>query len=92
MMSRKSLLIGLASALVLFVVVSQAGAQCAMCRTALESSAEGRALIEKLNLGIILLIAAPFGIAVAVGVAMAKSRRRLRAAEAPHLPLAAPFS
>jgi hypothetical protein len=92
MMSRKSLLVALAAALVLFAVASQAGAQCAMCRTALESSAEGRALIEKLNLGIMLLLAAPFGIAAAVAVAMAKSRRRLRAVEAPHLPLAAPFS
>ncbi len=91
-MSNKRLLIGLVAALALFVVVPQAGAQCAMCRTALESSADARALIEKLNLGIILLLAAPFGIAVAVGVAMAKSRRRLMAAEAPHLPLTAPFS
>jgi hypothetical protein len=66
----------------LFVAASHADAQCAMCRTALESSAEGRALVTKLNLGILLLLAAPFGIAAAVAIAMRKSRRRLRSVEA----------
>lgn len=76
--STRALLFALAAAAVLVVAASSADAQCAMCRAALESSAEGRALIAKLNRGILLLLAAPFGIAAAVAVALAKSRRRLR--------------
>lgn len=77
--SSRAFLVGLAAAALLFFFVSRSDAQCAMCRTALESSAEGRALIAKLNLGILLLLAAPLSIAAAVAIAMAKSRRRLKA-------------
>jgi hypothetical protein len=52
-------------------------AQCAMCRTALESSAEGQAMAVKLNRGILLLLVAPAGIVGFVGVAMLRSRQRL---------------
>jgi hypothetical protein len=73
--------LGLALIAVLFLAASHADAQCAMCRTALESSAEGRALIGKLNLGIVLLLGAPLGVVIALAVAMAKSRRRLDSIE-----------
>jgi hypothetical protein len=77
--STRALLFALAAAAVLVVAAASADAQCAMCRAALESSAEGRALIAKLNVGILLLLAAPFGIAALVALAMARSQRRLRA-------------
>ena len=44
--------------------------QCAMCRTALQNSPEGRAVAEGFRYGIIFLLAAPYAIAgsIAVGV------------------------
>ena len=53
-------------------------AQCAMCRSALESSEQGRVMAQKLNRGILLLLGAPFTVAAGIGVAMARSRRRLQ--------------
>ena len=44
-------------------------AQCALCRTALESSPEGQAMAAGFNAGILFLLAAPFVI-VATGVLM----------------------
>lgn len=61
----------------LLTFVPPVGAQCAMCRTALESSAEGQAMAAKLNRGIVLLLLAPAGIVGFVGIAMLRSRRRL---------------
>ena len=55
-----------------------AGAQCAMCRAAVESSEEGRAMAVKLNRAILLLLAAPLGVATSVGLAVFRSRTRLR--------------
>ena len=55
-----------------------ASAQCAMCRTALESSEQGRRLAQKFNSGILFLLVAPFGVAAAIGVAMRRSRPKSR--------------
>jgi len=63
-------------ALVLFVSTA-ADAQCAMCRQALESSEGALLFIEKLNVGILLLLAAPFGVVSAIGVAWVRSERRI---------------
>ena len=52
-------------------------AQCAVCRSAVESSEEGRAMAVKLNRAILLLLGAPLGVAASVGAAMLRSRRRL---------------
>ena len=52
-------------------------AQCAMCRTALESSEQGRAMAVQFNRGILFLLGAPFGVAALIGIAMVRSRRRL---------------
>lgn len=60
--------------------VPGAEAQCAMCRTALESSEEGRAMAVKLNQGILLLLGAPITTAAAIAAALLRSRRRLGAA------------
>lgn len=52
-------------------------AQCALCREALESSEEGRAMAGKLNRAILLLLTAPLGVAASVATAVIRSRRRL---------------
>ena len=55
-----------------------ARAQCSMCRSALEGSAEAQVLVRQINRGIVFLLAAPFSVAAAIGVAMVKSRRRFQ--------------
>ncbi len=45
---------------VFLLLETSAWAQCAMCRTALESSAEGRAIAGGFRKGIVLLLAAPY--------------------------------
>jgi hypothetical protein len=57
--------------------VPAARAQCALCRAAVESSEEGRAMAVKLNRGILLLLGAPLGVGAAVGAALYRSRRQL---------------
>lgn len=66
-----------ACAAILLLPAAGALAQCSMCRTALESSEEGRAMSVKLNRGILVLLGAPFGTAAFIAVAMARSRKRL---------------
>ena len=61
--------------ILLLGVAASAGAQCAMCRTALESSEEGRRMAEKFNKGILFLLGAPFGVAAGIGIAMRRSRK-----------------
>lgn len=39
-----------------------AAAQCAMCRTALTQSPEGRAMAESFNRAILLMLAAPYAV------------------------------
>jgi hypothetical protein len=58
--------------------VPAARAQCALCRAAVESSEEGRAMAAKLNQGILILLGAPLGVGAAVGAAIYRSRRQLQ--------------
>ena len=44
----------------LLVLAGPAHAQCAMCRSALESSPEGRAIAASLGRAILVLLAAPY--------------------------------
>jgi len=55
-----------------------AAAQCAMCKTALTNSPEGRDLGEQFNRAILLMIGAPYAVFGVVGAAL--FRERLRAA------------
>lgn len=50
--------------------------QCAMCRTALENSAEGQALAEGFRYGIVFLLAAPYAIAGSVAVGLLRAVRK----------------
>jgi len=68
---------GLLVLLALLHAAVPAAAQCALCRSAVESSEEGRAMAVKLNRAILLLLGAPLGVAASVGAAMLRSRRRL---------------
>jgi hypothetical protein len=53
-------------------------AQCAMCRTALEGSEQGRAMAVQFNRGILFMLGAPFSVAAGIAIAMVRSRRRLQ--------------
>lgn len=59
---KKSLIAALFLAAVFLLLETSSWAQCAMCRTALESSVEGRALAGGFRKGIVLLLAAPYAI------------------------------
>jgi hypothetical protein len=55
-----------------------AAAQCAMCKTALENSPEGRDIGEQFNRAILLLIGAPYVVFGAVGAAIFRDQLRTR--------------
>lgn len=52
------------------------GAQCAMCRTALTNSAEGREIVPQFNRAILLMIVAPYAVFGTVGVVAFRGRLR----------------
>ena len=51
-------------------------AQCAMCKTALTNSPEGREIGEQFNHAILLMIGAPYLVFGAVGAAIFRERLR----------------
>jgi hypothetical protein len=53
-----------------------AAAQCAMCKTVLTQSAEGRAMTDSLNRAILLMIAAPYAVFAVVGAALFRDQIR----------------
>jgi hypothetical protein len=66
-----------------------AQAQCAMCRTALESSPEGRAMVSSFNKGILLLLAAPYAVFGTIGFVVFRAYRKKAAArrhDNPYIP------
>jgi hypothetical protein len=75
-MTRRALLA--VACLIVVALASPLGAQCAMCKTALINSEEGRHMAEGLNHGILLMIAAPYLVFVAIGAML--FRERLQAA------------
>ena len=54
--------------------------QCAMCRTALESSVEGQQMAEGFRQGIIFLLAAPYAIIGGISYAIVKAHKNKRQA------------
>jgi len=64
-------------------VTSSVWAQgCAMCRTALEQSAEGRAIAGRFNYGILFLMGIPYAMFGAAGIAVFRAyRKRIRKIE-----------
>ena len=69
------LLFGLTVMVFLMFSHSSAVAQCSMCRTALVSSAEGKALAQGFNRGILFLASVPFLIAGTLALLIFQSRR-----------------
>ena len=72
-----------------------AAAQCAMCKTALTGSPEGRQMSEQFNRGILVMIGAPYVVFGAVGIALFHERlraawRRFRQPGPPPDPLSRP--
>jgi uncharacterized membrane protein len=78
MKSLRRLALAAGTAAALLYWSGQAWAQCAMCRAALVSSPEGRALAEPFNRAILLMLVAPY--LVAGAVAALALRARVRAA------------
>jgi hypothetical protein len=70
--------IGLLFLLLTLIVLTESAVlgQCAMCRTALEQSAEGRALAGSFRHGILVLLAAPYLIFGTVGVVVFRAYRK----------------
>ena len=56
---------------------TDAAAQCAMCKTALESP-EGRQLASAFRRGVLLLLAAPVSTVATIGFLVLRARRRQR--------------
>jgi hypothetical protein len=76
---RRLAILLLAVLFVTVVVELPAQAQCAMCRTALENSPEGRTMAASFNRGILLLLAVPYAILGTVGVVVFRAHRRKQA-------------
>ena len=79
-MSRRALSLLVVVVCLAVLIPMDAAAQCAMCRTALENSAEGKAIAGSFRLGILFLLAAPYVIFGTVGFMIFRAHRR-KAAE-----------
>lgn len=78
MANRAILVLSLLACIIL--IPFDAAAQCAMCRTALENSAEGQAIAGSFRYGILMLLAAPYLIFGTVGIVIFRAYRK-KAAE-----------
>jgi hypothetical protein len=75
MLANRALLVLLVAACVA-LIPQDGAAQCAMCRTALENSAEGQAVAGSFRHGILLLLAAPYLIFATVGFVIFRAYRK----------------
>lgn len=88
-MRMRGALLALAVAAVVFVAWP-AGAQCAMCKTALTNSSEGQRIANNFNHAILVMFAAPYVVAaVFVGLVF---RGRIRSWLTQHVPALARFA
>jgi len=79
-MSGRRIVVLLLAVLVISIIVElPAQAQCAMCRTALENSPEGRGMAASFNRGILFLLAVPYAIFGTVGVVVYRAHRKKQA-------------
>jgi hypothetical protein len=69
--------IGTLAVIVAVLLMEATGwSQCAMCRTALENSAEGQAVAEGFRHGIVFLLVVPYAIAGSVGFGLFKAFKK----------------
>ena len=80
-MRRRLAAIALLSILAICVFQVSAQAQCSMCRTALESSPEGKGMAASFNRGILFLLGIPYIMVSTVGVVVYRGYRKKKAAE-----------
>ena len=74
---RKALAACLLMVLILMVAAPAASAQgCAMCKTALENSPEGKAVAGSFNYGILFLMGVPYAMFGTAGVFVFRAYRR----------------
>jgi hypothetical protein len=73
---RNFLTIGLVVAAVLAFELSVFGQGCSMCRTALESSPEGKVLASSFAKGILMILALPYALVGLFGVAIYRAFRK----------------
>ena len=64
----------LAAVTLLVLAASPARAQCAMCQTALTSSAEGRGMSEEFNRAILVMLFAPYAVFGTIGAILVRHR------------------
>lgn len=62
--------------LLLFTLENTGLSQCAMCRTALENSAEGEAVADGFRYGILFLLAAPYAVLGGISFGIVKAYRK----------------
>lgn len=79
-MTTKALALVAAVGLVLALAAAPAAAQCAMCKTALSGSPEGRSIGAQFNQAILLMVAAPYLVmgGFVLGVYRGRLRQRAR--------------
>jgi hypothetical protein len=80
-MNRRLAAIALLSIFAICLFEGSAEAQCAMCRTALENSPEGKGMSASFARGILFLIGIPYAIFGTVGIAVYRGYRKKKAAE-----------
>ena len=89
-MNRRLTAIALLTVLAVCLFQVSAQAQCAMCRTALENSPEGKGMAASFNHGILFLLGVPYVIFGTFGVVVYRGYRKKRAAarrpDNPYLP------
>ena len=80
-MKRRTLALMLAAiaAVALLLCVPQVHAQCALCVTALENSAEGKGMAASFNRGILFLLAVPYAVFGTAGVVVFRAYRKRKA-------------
>ena len=79
-MNRRFAAIVLFSILAICVFEVSAQAQCAMCRTALENSPEGKGMAASFNRGILFLLGVPYVLFGTFGIFVYRGYRKKKAA------------
>jgi hypothetical protein len=79
-MNRRLAAIALLSILAICLFEVPAEAQCAMCRTALENSPDGKGMAASFNRGILFLLGVPYVIFGTVGFVVYRGYRKKKAA------------
>ncbi len=79
-MARVSVAACLAIVVLVLLWPEPAAAQCAMCRRALESP-EGQQMVAAFRSGILVLVAAPFGLVGVIATLVVRMQRRRRDGE-----------